>query len=402
LDPRAFDKLCSLLRYVDGDYGDIATFTRLRQQLRGTARPLCYLAIPPSAFPTVIDALAHSGCAEHGRVALEKPFGRSLASARELDETLHRVFPESAIFRIDHYLGKEPVLNLLYFRFANLWLESVLDREHIDSVEITMAEQAGVQGRGKFYEETGAIRDVIQNHMLQVVAILAMDAPVRPDLEAIRDEKARILKAIAPLDAAHVVRGQFRGYRDEPGVSQSSNVETFAAVELGIQSWRWAGVPFFIRAGKRLPVSATEVRVQFKAPPFRVFSEKAPPRQYFRFRIGPEISAMALGMSVKRPGDQMVGQEVELLAWKDLARDVLPYERLLGDAFRGDAGLFARQDTIEEQWRIVDPVLNLEDPPYPYEPGSWGPVEAERLVAGIPGGWRKPVDPNAAIARRES
>jgi glucose-6-phosphate 1-dehydrogenase len=405
-DPGAFDKLCGLLRYVDGDYADGDTFERLRRELGGAVRPLHYLAIPPSAFPVVVEGLARSGCAtKAARVAVEKPFGRDLRSARELNLCLHSVFPESSIFRIDHYLGKEPVLNLLYFRFANLSLETMFDRDHVEHVQITMAERFGVQGRGRFYEETGAIRDVIQNHMLQLVSILAMDPPVGEDVEAIRDEKARLLRAIAPLDAGHVVRGQFRGYRDEPGVSPGSNVETFAAVELCIESWRWAGVPFFIRAGKCLPTNAIELRVQLKPAPRDVYGEGVVPGrgQYFRFRVGPEVTAIGLGMRVKRPGEAMVGREVELLASEDQARDMLPYERLLGDALRGDAALFAREDAIEAQWRIVDPVLHLPTPPHLYEPGTWGPPEADRLVAGIPGGWRKPVEPSARDAsRRES
>jgi glucose-6-phosphate 1-dehydrogenase len=402
VDPGAFDKLCSLLRYVDGDYADAKTFQRLRRELGAAARPLHYLAIPPSAFTEVIDGLAKVGCATNARVAVEKPFGRDLASARALNQTLHKAFPERSIFRIDHYLGKEPVLNLLYYRFANVSLESLLDRDHVDNVQITMAERFGVQGRGKFYEETGAIRDVIQNHVLQVVSILAMDPPVGQDVEAIRDEKARILRAIAPLDGEHVVRGQFRGYRDEPGVARDSTVETFAAAELRIESWRWAGVPFLIRAGKCLPVSAFEVRVQFKRPPLDVYRERAPSTQYFRFRIGPEVTVLALGMHVKRPGEAMVGREVELLASEDQAGVMLPYERLLGDALRGDASLFAREDAIEQQWRIVDPVLHLEKPPGPYEPGSWGPPEADRLLTAIPGGWRKPVDPTAAAEPKKT
>jgi glucose-6-phosphate 1-dehydrogenase len=400
VDRGAFDKLCGLLRYVDGDYAEKVTFERLGRELGGAERPLHYLAIPPSAFSAVIDGLAHSGCARHARVAVEKPFGRDLTSAQKLNGFLHKVFPESSIFRIDHYLGKEPVLNLLYFRFANLSLESMFNRQHIDSVQITMAEPFGVQGRGKFYEETGALRDVIQNHMLQVLAILTMDPPVGEDVEAIRDEKARLLRAIAPLDAEHVVRGQFRGYRDEPGVARDSKVETFAAVELRIESWRWAGVPFFIRAGKHLAVDATEVRVQLKPPPRNVFGEGRLARQHFRFRLGPDVSALAMGTQVKRPGEAMAGHEVELLASESEARDMLPYERLLHDAMRGDANLFARQDAIEAQWRIVNPVLDLDAPPYPYQPGSWGPTEADHLVSRIPGGWRKPVDPTATAATR--
>jgi glucose-6-phosphate 1-dehydrogenase len=281
-------------------------------------------------------------------------------------------------------------------------MEALFNRDHVDHVQITMAESFGVQGRGKFYEETGAIRDVMQNHMLQLVAILAMDAPVGHDVEAIRDEKARILKAIRPLAAEHVVRGQFRGYRDEPGVASNSMVETFAAVKLGIESWRWAGVPFFIRAGKCLPFNAIEVRVELKRPPYDVFPDSARSLQCFRFRIGPEVTGVALGVRVKRPGGAMVGREVELLASEDQAHDMLAYERLLGEALRGDASLFARQDAVEAEWRIVDPVLGLEAPPYPYEPGSWGPAEADRLVAGIPGGWRTPVDVKAAIATRRA
>ncbi len=394
VDRDAFDKLCSLLRYVDGDYADATTFQRLRRELGAAERPLHYLAIPPSAFTEVIRGLSQVGATTDARVAVEKPFGRDRASAQALNRTLHEALPERSIFRIDHYLGKEPVLNLLYFRFANPSLEALFDRDHVDYVQITMAERFGVRGRGKFYDETGAIRDVVQNHVLQIVALLTMDPPVGRDVEAIRDEKARILRAIAPLDAKHVVRGQFRGYRDEPGVARDSTVETFAAAELHIESWRWAGVPFFVRAGKCLPVNAFELRVQFKRPPLDVYGESAPSTQYFRFRIGPSVTALALGMYVKRAGEAMVGDEVELLASASEEGRTLPYERLLGDALRGDASLFAREDTIDQQWRIVDPVLRLEQPPHPYEPGSWGPPEADQLVAGIPGGWREPADPS--------
>ncbi len=400
VDARAFDKLSSLLRYVDGDYGDGATFAKLKRELGGAVRPLHYLAIPPSAFGTVVDGLARADCTKEARVAVEKPFGRDLASARALNQTLHAVFPERSIFRIDHFLGKEPILNLLYFRFANLSLESVLDRVHVDNVQITMAESFGVQGRGRFYEETGAIRDVLQNHLLQLLAILTMDPPVGHDVEAIRDEKARLLKAVAPLDEANIVRGQFRGYRDVPGVAPGSRVETSVAVELHIESWRWAGVPFFIRAGKCMPVDAIEVRVQLKAPPRDIFGEGSPNTQYFRFRVGPDVTGMASGMRIKRPGEAMVGQEVELIAAENEARDMLPYERLLGDAMRGDASLFGRQDTIEEQWRIVEPVLQPTATPFEYAPGTWGPAENNRLVAALAGGWHKPIDPRGP--RRES
>ncbi len=393
LDRGAFDKLSSLLRYVSGDYTDPGMFERLRSALAGAERPLYYLAIPPSAFTVVIEGLSRSGCARGARVALEKPFGRDLASARALNETLLRVFREPSIFRIDHFLGKEAVLNLLYFRFSSRLLEPVMNRDNVASVQITMAESYGVQGRGRFYEETGAIRDVIQNHLLQVLAIVAMDPPVRDDVEAVRDEKARLLNAVAPLDPAQIVRGQFRGYRDEPGVARDSQVETFAALELRIDTWRWADVPFFIRAGKCLAADAIEVRVQFKPPPREIYREQGAPPAYFRFRVGPDVTALALGLRTKRPGEAMVGREGELIACQGQAHDMLPYERLLGDAMRGDASLFARQDTVEAQWRIVDPVLAASTAVSPYEPGTWGPAEADRLVAAVPGGWAIPVNP---------
>ncbi len=397
LDRGAFDKLGSMLTFVQLDYAHPGGFNALRRALGAAVRPLHYLAIPPNAFPAVVSGLRSSGCSAQARVALEKPFGRDLASARDLDRTLHEVFPESAIFRIDHYLGKEPVLNLLYFRFTNRLLEDVLDRDNVDNVQITMAENFGVQGRGRFYEETGAIRDVVQNHMLQMTAIVAMDPPVGDrDAEAIRDEKARILKAIAPLDPQHVVRGQFRGYRDEPGVNRDSRVETFAAAKLHIDTWRWADVPFLLRTGKCLPVHAIEVRVQFKRPPRDIFREGSSPPEYLRFRVGPDVTALAIGMHVKRPGEAMAGREVELLASEDEAGEMQSYERLLGDAMRGDASLFGRQDAIEEQWRIVDPVLDMPTQPYPYERGTWGPAEADQLVAEVPGGWQRPLGPGRA------
>lgn len=394
IDAAAFDTLSSRLRYVDGDYHEPATFERLQQELRSAQRPLHYLAIPSSLFATVVGQLARSRCVREGRVVVEKPLGRDLASARALNEALLAVLPERAIFRIDHFLGKEPVQNLLYFRFANSFLEPLWNRDHVDNVQITMAERFGVQGRGAFYEEAGAIRDVIQNHLLQVTAILAMDAPVRNDLEAVRDEKARILKAISPVDPGRVVRGQFRGYRDEPGVAPTSTVETFAAVDLRIDTWRWAGVPFLIRAGKCLPVTATEVLVQLKRPPCDVFGEGIGRADTVRFRLGPEV-AIAIGMRVKAPGEKMVGADSELVAVEDSLGQMLPYERLLGDAMHGDASLFARQDAIEAQWRIVEPALGNAAPLHPYEPGTWGPKDAERLLPASHGGWHTPLDAKA-------
>jgi glucose-6-phosphate 1-dehydrogenase len=393
IDREAYDRLITHLRYVDGDYGDERTFQTLRKELGSAQRPLYYLAVPPSTFSTVIEGLSKAGIAENARVAIEKPFGHDLASARSLNETIHHVFPESSVFRIDHYLGKEPVLSLLYFRFSNILSEAVLNRDYVDHIEITMAEHFGVQGRGKFYEETGAIRDVIQNHVLQLTAILAMDAPVGHDIESIRDEKARVLKAIAPLDPKQIVRGQFKGYRDEPGVAKSSTVETYAAAQLEVDSSRWAGVPFLIRAGKALAANAFEIRVQFKRPIRDIYPESGLPCEYMRFRIGPDVTIHALGMRVKKPGEAMLGEEVELLASESQAHDLLPYERLLGDAFKGDANLFARQDSIEQQWRIVDPVLNMSTAPSIYEPGSWGPPEADRIAAEIGSEWVEPIPP---------
>ncbi|HEX5337144.1 MAG TPA: glucose-6-phosphate dehydrogenase [Gallionella sp.] len=389
IDEAAFAKLSGLLKYVDGDYRDAATYAKLREALGPALRPLHYLAIPPSMFATVAEALSQSGCISAARVVVEKPFGRDLQSARELNRILHQFFPEQSIFRIDHFLGKEPVQNILYTRFANWFLESIWNRDHIRCMQITMAEDFGVQGRGLFYEEVGAIRDVIQNHLLQVLACLTMDHPRGEDLDALRNEQARLLKAVRPLAATDVVRGQFRGYRQEPGVAPDSNVETFAALRLFIDSWRWADVPFYIRAGKSLPASATEVVVEFKRPPRELFGEMVPGlSNHLRLRLSPEV-VIGLGVRVKLPGERMVGEDVELIATHQRGDEMLPYERLLGDALRGDAALFAREDVVEAQWRIVAPVIGNNTPLYEYQPHTWGPTESEQLIAGDCG-WFNP------------
>src|ERR1700735_2253406 len=372
-DSACFEKLAAQLRYVGGDYTDPATYAKLKQALGNSTRPIHYLAIPPSRFASVVQGLAKSGCAADARVIVEKPFGRDLATAQALDRTLHEVFPESAIFRIDHYLGKEAVQNLLYFRFANTFLEPIWNRHYVKDVQITRAEKFGVQGRGGFYEEVGAIRDVVQNHLLQVSSLLAMDPPAGHRLGARPAEKLRLFRAMRPLDPREVVRGQFKGYRDEPGVAKDSQIETFAALCLHIDTWRWAGVPFYIRAGKCLPISATEVTVTLKRPPLALFDpNEVMPRNYFRLRLSPEV-VISEGALVKRNGEQMHGDPVELIARHHSESEKSPYERLLGDAIRGDTSLFTQDDSVEAAWRVVDPVLTAGPQVLEYDPGTWGP-----------------------------
>jgi glucose-6-phosphate 1-dehydrogenase len=382
LSTEAFAKLSGLLQYIDADYRDETTYQQLRRILGDARRPLHYLAIPPSMFDVVAGGLARSGSTKDARVVVEKPFGRDLESARSLNRTLHEFFPESAIYRIDHFLGKEPVQNLLYFRFANTFLEPIWNHNYVASVQVTMAEKFGVGTRGKLYEELGAIRDVVQNHMLQVVVLLAMDAPVRHDAETMRDEKVRLFKAIRPLTASDVIRGQYRGYRETDGVRPDSQVETFAALRLHIDTWRWGGVPFYIRVGKGLPVTATEVIVELKRPPQTVFDDiAAGDSNYVRFRLSPDVF-ISIGARVKMAGEEMAGEGIDLMAHRYTSEQMMPYERLLGDAMRGDPSLFAREDSVESAWRVLDPILGAASNVYQYEPGTWGPSEANQIIAG--------------------
>jgi glucose-6-phosphate 1-dehydrogenase len=378
----ALKTLLSRFKYVSGDYKDPATFAKIKQALNGAKRPAHYLAIPPSLFETVIENLGAAGLAKNARVIVEKPFGRDLASAKELNEVAHSVFPEDSIFRIDHFLGKEAIMNILYFRFANSFLEPIWNRNYVASVQVTMAENFGIKGRGGFYESAGCLRDVIQNHLFQIVALLAMEAPATRNYGSVQTEKAKVFEAMRPLTQDDLVRGQYAGYRKEDDVAKNSDVETFCALRLHIDSWRWAGVPFFLRSGKYMPVTATEILVELKPSPQRLFADSAPTAgraNYLRFRLSPG-AAIALAARVKRAGKEFVGEQEELFLCERLAGQEMPYERLLGDAMAGDGALFTREDAVEAAWAVVDPVLSKHNKVKVYKRGTWGPKEADSLL----------------------
>jgi len=390
LDASALAVLCERLHYIGGDYRDPATFRMLRNVLGGARSPLHYLAIPPSLFGEVVRQLGESGCSRGARVVVEKPLGRDLESAQALNRSLQQVFDESQIFRIDHFLGKEPVQNLLYVRFANTFFEPIWNREHVASVQLTMAESFGIESRGRLYEELGALRDVVQNHLLQVISLLAMEPPVSQSSDAVRDEKVRVLQSVRPPGLHDVVRGQYASYREEADVAANSAVETYAALKFGIDSQRWAGVPFLIRAGKRMAVTATQVMVRLREPDHPLFVAAQVSPNYLRFRLGPDRVSIGLGVRTKEPGEEMRGRASELLMCDEESGTVSAYERLIGDALRGDPSLFARQDSIEAAWRIVDRIANQDSrPPRPYADGGWGPAEADVLARDV-GGWQNP------------